>query len=325
MPDTRVKISRILLPVPLLRLLFGRPTPPRLSSEASDLTDTLVRWTVTEERRFRRFLGYSSLAVLLLCIPVYLRFSPGTEGNWLERIFGGLFFVGVVGLFTVIGWCILCSTIRDNYHRHKGWKRQALYSLAEMNDPRYVGPLLEIVTLVDRSVVGDEAYEGVRDALARIVTRVKSREELSLTRDQMNSLFDVLHSYSDFVLRDGDEEHKSEPKGYPRSAFDQSLSLACLRAYQFVNDPRALEQVRKLAERMPTHAQVVAWRVVDKAREILPDLEQRVRQEQNAGKDALLHPIDEPPSGSALLRPSIGATESEVSSTLLRSGEGRME
>ena len=301
------------------------------SPDASGAAESLVQSLIAVQRRMQRFFGYSLIAVLLVWIAIFTQIYPGIEpasSSWVVNILKGFFFFFIFGVFAVAGWWIICAFFWDRIQWMTGLKAfsgRAINKLAETDDPRHAGTLLEVVSTMTEQDVGYSAYSAAREKLGRILSHAKSADDLALTQGQRSELYTVLAKYSAFVLRDGDTENKYEPKGHPRTAFDQSLSLACLHAYGFLNDPRALARIRELAESVPTDNQVVAWRVVNAARQILPDLERRVRQEENAGRDGLLHPVDKPTPASALLRPSKGKVDSEEGSALLRIAERRTE
>ena len=294
-------------------------TAAALSPQAAELADSLVRSIFQDERRQFRYIGFSTLAVLLLWAFIARRLPISEDSTG-----GPLVFYVVGGFFIAFSWLLLCGVALTWIEQLTGWKRipaqkrEALRALAKVDDPQYAGSLLEVVAWLDESAVGYEAYNAARESLARNLKRIQSVDQVSLTREQLNSLRTVLRQYSDFILTEGDGEFTYGPKGHPRSEFDEPLSLACLHAYRFVSDPMALLFIHRLAESEPLDNHVFAWRVVNLAREVLPILEKRIQQDEQAARQALLHPASPAAASNSLLHPTSSVSGEVDTDALLR-------
>ncbi len=290
-----------------------------LSPEAAELADSLVRSIFQDERRQLRYLGLSTLVVLSLWVYV-ARCVPISE----DSTGGPLVFYVVGGFFVAFSWLLICGVAQTWFEQLTGWKRiptrkrEALRALAKVDDPRYVGSLMEVVASLDETAVGEDAYDATRDSLARNLNRIGSADQLWLTRGQTNSLRAVMTHYSDFILNEGDGEFTYGPVGHPRSAFDETLSLACLHTYRYLSDPKALLHITRLAESDPLGNHVAAWRVVNLAREVLPILKKQILRDDLAAGQALLHPASAAPPPNSLLRPTRTESGEVDSDSLLR-------
>jgi hypothetical protein len=155
-------------------------------------------------------------------------------------------------------------------------QRQAAQRLAQMQDKRIIGHLVDFCTWPD-----DTVRQAARAALTQMLPRLKPVEAALLTPDQQG------------ILRGFLQRRHVEA--------DSELQVAILKAYEQIGDERALPAVSALANINPRSRE--RKRVKEAAEACLPFLQQR--RERQHSSQTLLRPTTatSEPQRNVLLRP----------------------
>jgi hypothetical protein len=164
-------------------------------------------------------------------------------------------------------------------------QKNAARALARFDDKRAVGPLADALEYNDKEVV-----KSARAGLTRLLPELRATDHALLTTSQRRTLDKWLGKSN-----------------------DTDLSMAILRAYEQVGDPKSVEAVAKLAD-VQTGA---ALRIRVLAEEVLPAMR------QHAGDVYAAQVLLRPSAGDdgSLVRPVVGTEEVETT-TLVRPAEG---
>lgn len=159
-------------------------------------------------------------------------------------------------------------------------QKRGVSVLAQFDDVRAVGPLVDSLKYQDRTVT-----KTAEAALTRVLPKLRASDAEMLNDNQRDALTGYLR--------------------LEKCAKQKALILAILKAYEQVGDGRALPFVRNLAAPDPAW---MAFRAVTlAARECLPYLEARAEKERQA--QTLLRAVENPVSDSEiLLRPASGVS-----------------
>lgn len=260
----------------------------------TELTEPLLTLFDRERKRYlRRSKHYNRFAYGVLFL-VYVSVA-GALWCAFRNTEIGVFLAGVaIGFPTLI---LLLALRGMQYNTMR--QTTTAFALAQMDDIRAVGPLAEALEFRDTSFLGFlEPRRHAVGALTRLLPALREEHADLLNATQRTCLARV--------LADGPTE----------------LAIHVLNAFQHVGTGQELPAVRRCADRRPWSA--TDRRVPAAARECLPILEERAREEKNS--QTLLRPSLEAATAApdVLLRAASGAAVCEPEQLLrAAAGEGR--
>jgi hypothetical protein len=265
-------------------LRLGRVELP-LPDESTGLTkeerNALFARVRREEQKVRMrrqgYLTLMTLSCLAIPLPYLLIFIPAPDGGTGGHL-----------LPFMLPWLLLCSVlslsapVAVQLWYNRGIKKSALNQLADLQDVRFAGYLINLLAFPEATVRAIASR-----GLVELLPRMKASDGALLSAQHRETLRLMLKG-----------------RDYP-------LMLAILRAYPQIGDESDLEAVGMLLANDSHGELAIRWA----AQNCLPFLQAKAEQRQN--RDSLLRASDQPNAPAELLRPA-AATETNETQQLLR-------